>query len=196
MTSSSSGDGKGRWKYFCSLFMTLVRMTVALHSINMSKGSNGERGKGPRGSNCKEFQSYANSHAGYAQELRVAVLAASPLVTALQLLPSLLWFLILLLLLLLLFLLLVHLLLLPPPVAVSSFLLLSLSMHFLSVAYFCAPAAQILHQLHLPPHSLPLTCCIGMHISRQCSTRSSCQSRCQLTIYQYAMRMPCDFAYL
>lgn len=110
-TSSSSGDGKGRWKYFCSLFMTLVCMTVALHSINMRKG----RGKGARGSDCKGFQSYANSHAGYAQELRAAVPAASPSVTDLQLLLFLLLFLILLqLLLLLLLFLLLHLLLLFP----------------------------------------------------------------------------------
>lgn len=67
------------------------------------------------GSECKGFQSYANSHAGYAQELRAAVPAASPSVTDLQLLLFLLLFLILLqLLLLLLLFLLLHLLLLFP----------------------------------------------------------------------------------
>lgn len=153
------------------------------------------------GSECKGFQSYANSHAGYAQELRAAVPAASPSLTDLQLLLFLLLFLILLqLLLLLLLFLLLHLLLLFPLLLLFH---LFCCCRFLCIFCMLHTFVRLLRQfstnsIYLPPlfHSLPSTCCIGMHISRHCSTRSSSQARCQLTIYQYAMRMPCDFAYL
>lgn len=75
--------------------------------------------------------------------------------------------------------------------------------HFLCIFCLLHTFARLLRQfsnsaypLAWPPSRQP-SACIGMHISRHCSTRrSSSQARCQLTIYQYAMRMPCDFAYL
>lgn len=150
-SSSSGDDGKGRWKYFCSLFMALVCMTVALHSINMRKGSDRE------GEQRGEATAKESNHTPTATPVmhRNFELLFPPSVTDLQLLffQLLLPPLLLLPLLLRLFLLLPSLL---PLLFLSAFIFFAAAAFYafsMSAAYFCAPAALVLYQLQLHPLS-------------------------------------------